>query len=490
MIRPAYLLATGALLAGAHPALAQTVSDPMAPSRLPGALSQTTLPIPALAFAAASTRSVPVLATPAGALPSVEFEVVTTGGAAPISFSVAGGTAAAYFEIVPPASSTPTRVPTAAELAAAQAAARVDPTPAGTITRRVRFKGTSSAAGLPSTLPVQIRATDALGGAATIAVTAYPFAPRISEVVGQRTAHESQYVSFRLDGLGRASGVQVDSLNSACGNRPMPNVTYAPGAVAPGSVTVGRWTTFRTASESCAGLQINASLRFPDSTALTGPVTLTAPTFAFTPRQVYAYEDTWALRDFLGFKAEGGTGTCSGDSTGTAGTHPVGVLKSDGDIVLAIRSGPLGTECPFVSQTRVLPDGFTLRRIEFERSDGPNNSLTNVRMPDPPVYCSIGGSGGTVGGLVAFDFTRGRNVVGSYDVPTADLSRYTVQGWERPLLTADGVSVHSTRDQRYTTVLLPMLVRLRCVMTASNTEYIRLRLKRIEFTGPPGLTFP
>ena len=480
----------GALLAGAHPAVAQPVNDPLAPNRLPGALTETRRTIPTLAFAAVSTKSVPVLATPAGALPSVEFEVVTTGGAAPVNFSIAGGAAAPYFEIVAPASLTPTRVPTAAELAAAQAEARLNPTAAGTITRKVRFKGTASAAGLPSALPVQIRVTDALGSTSTLTVTAYPFAPRVSEVIGQRTAHESQYVSFRLEGLGSANGVQINSLNSACGNLPRPDVAYAPGAVAPGTATLGRWTTFRTTSDSCAGLQVNASLRFPDSPAFTAPIALPVPTFAFTPRQVYAFEDTWALRDFLGFRAEGGTGVCSGDSTGTAGTHPVGVLKSGGDIVLHIRSGPLGTECPFVSQPRVLPDGFTLRRVEFERSDGPNNSLTNVRMPDPPVYCGIGGSGGTVSGPVKYDFTRGRNVIRSSDVPTADLTGFTVRGWERPLVTADGVAVHSTQDNRYTTVLLPMLVQLRCVMTASNTEFIRLRLKRIEFTGPPGQAFP
>ena len=157
----------GALLTGTHPAIAQPVNDPLAPNRLPGALTETRRTIPTLAFAAVSTKSVPVLATPAGALPSVEFEVVTTGGAAPVNFSIAGGAAAPYFEIVAPASPTPTRVPTAAELAAAQAEARLNPTAAGTITRKVRFKGTASAAGLPSALPVQIRATDVLGSTST-----------------------------------------------------------------------------------------------------------------------------------------------------------------------------------------------------------------------------------------------------------------------------------------------------------------------------------
>lgn len=488
--RPSALCALVLLQVSFGTAHAQAVTNPLEPSRLPGAVDNTKLLIPPLAFAPSSVRSVPVLASAGGALPAVEFDVVTTGGAAPVTLTIAGGTAAAMFEVVSPPPSTLTRQPTAAELAAAQMEAQVNPTLAGTTTRRVRFKGTATIAGLPASLPVQLRARDGQGRNVTGTVTVYPYQPRVTAMLGIKTAHESQYVQFRMEGLGSSDMVRVDSVSGDCGYLQNSGVSYSTTPVAAGAASVGRWTTFRTNSETCSNLRVQGSFRFPDSNGFAAPVSMIVPTFAFTPRRTYAFEDTWTLRDFFAMQLENSvTGTCNGKSIGTDGTLPVGILESGGDITLHIRSGPLGTECNFASRLVRLPDGLTLKRLDFERTDGPNNSPTTVRMSESSRYCSIGDTGGTFGPLVKYDLTRGKVQLRSADVGT-DVDQFVLKGWQRPLVTADGVTVVAHSDQQFASVLLPIFIKLQCNSTLSNTEFIRLRLKRVEFTGPPGLAFP
>lgn len=486
------LFAAGSLAASLV-TFAQPVSDPMQRDRLPGGLEP--VPIVALKVASTSTRTVPVLVAANGSLPAVDFPVATTGGAAPVTFTIAGGAAAALFQILPTQAAIMTPQPTAAQSAAAAMEARVNPKPAGTVTRTVRFKGATSTAGLPAVLPVQIRATDARGASVTLEVAAYPYAPAVAPLTLNRTALQSGNLNFTVQGLGSAAEMRVDSIGGACGYTQNDNIGYG-SAVRPvtnGQATVNRMASFRTSQGGCAGLRITAAVRFPDSAAFTAPLALTVPTFSFVAPQTYTFENTWALRSLFGFALRTAhTGACSGDSLGTAGTHKVGIVQSSDDIAMTIRSGPLGTECDYVSQAVRLPDGFVLRELDLAQTEGPNDSPTNVRMSEPRHYCSIGGSGGTVGGIVTFNMTRGTRVIRSPDVERMIFSSdpVTVQGWDARLSTRDGVTLVDRTDSLYAVVLMPLYLKLRCVITPSNTEFIRVRLNRAVFVGPPGLAFP
>jgi hypothetical protein len=47
---------------------------------------------------------------------------------------------------------------------------------------------------------------------------------------------------------------------------------------------------------------------------------------------------------------------CEGESTGTAGTFPVGVGERNGDVTFTVRSGPIGTHCSWETQNTVNPN--------------------------------------------------------------------------------------------------------------------------------------
>jgi hypothetical protein len=487
------ILVAALALAAFPVAIAQPVIDPMQRDALPGGLQP--VPIVTLNISSTSTRTVPVLVAANGSLPAVDFQVATAGGVAPVTFAIAGGAAAAMFQILPTQAATMTPQPTAAQTAAAAMEAQVNPRSAGTSTRTVRFKGAASAAGLPAVLPVQIRATDARGASVTLDVAAYVYAPAVAPLTLNRTALQSGQVTFTVQGLGNAAEMRVDSIGGGCGYTQNDNIGYG-SAVRPvtnGRATVGRMASFRTNGGSCAGLRITAAFRFPDSATFMAPLALTVPTFSFVAPQIYTFENTWTLRNLFGFALRTAhTGVCSGDSIGTAGTHKVGIVESSDDIAMTIRSGPLGTECDYVSKAVRLPDGFVLRELDLAQTEGPNDSLTNVRMSEPRHYCRIGGSGGTVGGLVSFNMTRGTRVIRSPDIDEMNQSSdpVTVQGWDWKLNTPDGVTLVDRSDSLFAVVLMPMYLKLRCVITPSNTEFIRVRLNRAVFVGPPGVAFP
>ena len=118
------LFAAGSL-AASFVTFAQPVSDPMQRDGLPGGLEP--VPIVALKVASTLTRTEPVLVAANGSLPAVDFPVATAGGAAPVTFTIAGGAAAGLFEVLPTQAASMTPQPTAAQSAGAAMEARVNP---------------------------------------------------------------------------------------------------------------------------------------------------------------------------------------------------------------------------------------------------------------------------------------------------------------------------------------------------------------------------
>lgn len=464
-------------------------------SKLPGNLQNA--PLPELAVAPSTPRSFGILVNANNTLPPADVDIATTGGAAPVRFNIVGDTAAAAYQILEPvpSTSTPTRVLSPAEQSAAELEARLNPRPAGATIRRLRFLGVAQPGNFGAELPVQIRATDARGASVTISVRGLPFAPRIAPIATPRTALETWQFPLVFEGLGAMTQVRVDGLSGDCGFVVNTRVSVNPIInVNNGRASTSRTGSFRTSGTRCSSLRVTAAFKLPDSNVFGPPLTLGVPAFTFRVPQLYAFGNTKDLGNFFGFTAHDQTGTCSGNSLGPSGSHPVGIIEKNDDLAFAIRSGPLGTECDFVSLLRQLPDGFALTKMDFSKSEGPNDSLTNVSMSDPKHYCKIGGSGGTVSGIVKFDFTRGTNnlsTAGLFDDGGPTLGDFVVQGFERPLVTPDNFIVLDANNTTFATMFLPMFLKLRCVITpAGNSEFITIRLNRVEFIGPPGLSFP
>lgn len=469
-------------------ALAQAITDPLKKSTLPGSLENTVV-IPPLAIANTSTRSVPAMVGAGNTLPAVDFQVRSTGGVAPVTFSIVPGATSSMFEFVQTQTQTITPVQTAAEIAAAEAAARFERKPAGTVTRTIRFRGATNASSLGNSFQVQIRARDVMGASVTTTVTVFPFAPRIAPVAGNRTALETWPLSLAVQGLGNATEMRVESVGG-CRYTQNPRITYqAVQAVSGGAASVSRTGSFRTSEPACTGLQLQMALKFPDMSTFTAPIIVTAPAFNFRAPQTYAFGDTWPVRSLFDFRLQQShTGVCSGESLGTAGAQPVGVFRSGDDIAMAVRSGPIGTECDYISVARRLPDGFALKGIEFTTTEGPNDSPTTTRFgPGPRHYCSLGG-----GSALAKNFTRGAHVLrqSSLNAGLVADDGFTLEGWDRPLTTDDNVQLLEGSDNNYAMMLVPLYVKLSCVFAASNAEFIRLRINRVEFIGPPGVQFP
>jgi hypothetical protein len=486
-------LAALALLLASAVASAQLPTAPS--SKLQGNLqNQPTLP--PLAIANTSTRAIPVLVAPNNSLPAVNVEIRTTGGIAPVEFTIVGGSAAPMFQILSTQTQEITRVLTPAEESAAAMAARFERRPAGTVTRTLRFLGTANAGALTSPPIVQVRARDAVGASVTMSVTAYPFAPHVAPINFNLTAHQTWPLNLSVQGLGNATHMRVDSVGGGCNYVQNNEIGYGNPVVtvASGVANVSRVASFRTTASACNALRLTIAVRFPDTPDFTTPVTITVPPFSFRAPQLYSFNRTWELQEAFGFALRTShTGVCSGESTGTAGTFPAGVFKSSDDITFGIRSGPLGTECDFGSLARRLPDGFVLSKLEFTKAEGANNSPTPVVMGEPKRYCRIGGSGGTVGGVVKYDLTRGMNSLSESELFAASgppLADFALAGFDRPLVTGDGVPLVTGNDTSYAVVLIPMYLKLRCVITPSNTEFYALRLDRVELLGPPGVKFP
>lgn len=445
--------------------------------------------IPELEFAATTTHFVPVLVAPNGSLPASDFQVVTTGGTAPIRFSIAGANAS-LFQFV--TANTGIQVTQSQAQAAGQLLeARINPQSAGVQTRVIRFIGRTPAKTVPTAISAMIIATDALGKSATMEIPVHPYAPRVAPVSFNRTANQTSQFRLTVLGLGAASVARLEKVGSACNYSENPRIVYPAQSVQGGSVTFARTASFRSAIDTCSGLTATLSVRFPGSADFGAPVTVSVPPFGFAPRQRYVFEDTWELRNLFSFSlAAGHIGTCGGNSLGFNGTHAVGIVQSSNDIAFKIRSGPLGTECDFTSAAKRLPDGFVLAELDFVRTEGPNDSPTNVTMMEPRRYCGIGGYGGTAGAPVKFDFSRGKHVLASVDNADVRESEFVLEGWDRPLSTPDDVTFDVGSDLNYAVMLQPWYLKLKCVITPSNSEFITVRLNRVVFTGPPGVSFP
>lgn len=88
----------------------------------------------------------------------------------------------------------------------------------------------------------------------------------------------------------------------------------------------------------------------------------------FVPRyRRITIENTWALRDLLDPQIKPAPmmplQSCTGQSIGPAGTFPVGLQERNGDIAIAVRSGPLGTKCLFQTKAALLPPGVRIVNV-------------------------------------------------------------------------------------------------------------------------------
>lgn len=201
----------------------------------------------------------------------------------------------------------------------------------------------------------------------------------------------------------------------------------------------------------------------------------------------YTLNQTGTLRKTLAFRAGTGLGTCDGTSIGPS-NYSVGVLDNTSDLTLRIRSGPLGTECQYISKPWVLPDGVRLISTTWEGVREIPEGQTDGRC------CVVNAFGHNCITMPPhagenLNFTRGTKpiVTGQHSESTG--GSYSVTSADSQIL-IDGVIVHENSTPRVITVLKPMWGKLQCTNTGWNDHGVRLILRDLVLDGPPSLTFP
>lgn len=176
------------------------------------------------------------------------------------------------------------------------------------------------------------------------------------------------------------------------------------------------------------------------------------------PTRTFRITSTAQLRQYFHFvepTALNGVGTCSGDSFGT----PVGLITEGGDLALRIRSGPIGTTCP-----------WSLKGIGPLRTDIYPNAHALAR-------------GWSVERLEWVETTRGTHCVVSRDGAARDMRVMKVSfgrgtlfmGWQ-------AIGAGEYRDANSREVFLT------CSPTPLNDNEVTARLDAVVLRGPADAT--
>ena len=165
--------------------------------------------------------------------------------------------------------------------------------------------------------------------------------------------------------------------------------------------------------------------------------------------------------------------------------YAVGIVNVGGDLGLRIRSGPLGTECQYISKPWLLPEGVTLVATTWERVSELPSGQTQAKCC---VVNAFGHNCITMPPHVEANFNRGTApiVTGEH---TEFTRYYSVTSADRQVL-EDGVIIHENTSPRILTLVKPMWGKLQCTNTGFNDHGVKLVLREIVLDGPPGLTFP
>lgn len=210
---------------------------------------------------------------------------------------------------------------------------------------------------------------------------------------------------------------------------------------------------------------------------------------------LYTISNTWSWKNLLGFENTGAVGVCSGTSLGiklnnfappSTTSYPVGVVESNNDLSLNVRSGPAGPDCQFQSKAILLPNGTRLRGLTWKTAKSGAQEST-CRVCTSRDGCTYGGPS-----HMGEPFNRGAAIIlnpGSWPGGSNNVG-YSITSHNLPILTPDNTLVYDGSSGGLFTFLLPMWTRLQCGNTATNDHGVRLILDTIELQGPPGLKFP
>jgi hypothetical protein len=281
-------------------------------------------------------------------------------------------------------------------------------------------------------------------------------------------ADQASSVSMQLNSL--KAGTQVAVLPPSATATGTCKFVYQPGMPLPtGAVPANGVFAFavkgsftNTGADPTGPCSISVRISRTDLAGKPGETAMVLTNLRLTQPQTYVFANTKAWKSRLNFAMTESQGTCTGRSTGPAGTHDVGFLVQGNDLFFKIRSGPLGTECTWKSQAQLLPSGVKLTGISFQ-------IFRDTRCE--PFIQGVSRSGGAL---------------------NAQPQSFAAISTTNPVLTATGAALAPNPNGAgaLAMVLQPVVIHLQCGGTVVNDREVNIQIDSFSFTGPPGLTFP
>ncbi len=159
--------------------------------------------------------------------------------------------------------------------------------------------------------------------------------------------------------VGGAQSVSITEVKSNnCGWVNQPNINYAP--LTPdreGKIQQTRIGVFTTGNSSCT-VRATIVIQKHQTSSPNPPLELVSAPFQLTGSRTVDLDTFSKIDRLFNFELKYGYGVCEGFSDFGAGRHPVGkVADPRNDFAIAIRSGPIGTDCRWHSQMVELPPG-------------------------------------------------------------------------------------------------------------------------------------
>ncbi len=298
--------------------------------------------------------------------------------------------------------------------------------------------------------------------------------------------------------VGGAQSVSITEVKSNnCGWVNQPNINYAP--LTPdreGKIQQTRIGVFTTGNSSCT-VRATIVIQKHQTSSPNPPLELVSAPFQLTGSRTVDLDTFSKIDRLFNFELKYGYGVCEGFSDFGAGRHPVGkVADPRNDFAIAIRSGPIGTDCRWHSQMVELPPGVKPIINTWDITASASNESQQNLPPEAiaQATCSIIPAGIFYMGSAApfssdFDFSRGTEwlPVGPFQKSTNPF----LEGFA-PIVTSDVtvIPAESGAPRYYHAIIPPLRVNLLCGRTLINDQWGVLTFKSVRFSVPNNITFP
>lgn len=295
-----------------------------------------------------------------------------------------------------------------------------------------------------------------------------------------------------------AESVHITDVDSSCGWVNQPNIRY--GTLTPDAQGKVRQTRIGVFTDTASNCMVRATIvvQRRQTSSPNPPLELTSPSFTLMGTRTVTLSTHAQIDALFGFGLQYQFGVCEGFSDFGAGRFPVGkVADSRNDFTIAIRSGPIGTDCRWHSKMVQLPPGvkplpgwdITAAASDENRpANLPSDIVALATCAITPAGIHYGGSAGPASS--SFHFSRG----------TAWLPMGPFNSGENPFMegfppitTRDGVTLipaEQSAPRTYLAVIPTLRVELACGRTLVNDHWGLVTIKSVRFIVPDNVTFP